>query len=125
MNQTKAEVDVLTEYLIHKNVSDEKIYAVYEHLTKGHPSDKATTLAFQHPILLPFLDAGFVFVKSNSDLRRRIHIVFATLESTPQYAHLFMAEKVGFFGVLRLGLIGVRGVLRALVGVVLVKALRV
>jgi len=124
MNKTIAEVDILTRYLINKNVGNEKIYTIYQHLTDGSVDDKITSLAFRRPWLIPFLDAGLVFAKSRSDLRRRIHIVFSLLESTPQYAELFMPQKVGFFGTLSLILVGVRGVFRAVIGLIIVKVIR-
>ena len=124
-DETIFEVDILTKYLVGKKIRNEKIYAIYKHLTDGQINDRATSMAFKYPGLLPFLDAGLVFAKTSSDLRRRIHIVFSSLESTPQYAELFMPQKVGFFGTLLLILVGIRGVFRAIVGLVILKALRI
>ncbi len=125
MNKIVSEVDILTKYLINKQVKNERIYTIYQHMTDGRIGDKATTLAFRHPRLIPFLDAGLIFTKSPSELRRRIHIVFSTLESTPEYADLFMPQRVSVLGVLLLILVGIRGVFRAIIGLIIVKVLRV
>jgi hypothetical protein len=78
---------------------------------------------FNHPWLLPVLDAGLVLVRPRSELRYRIYIMFAILEATPKYSDKFLAKKHSPFYILYIFLVGIRAALRTFLGVLLIKAL--
>ena len=119
------QVEVLTKYLLGTTIKDARIDATYAHACQQTVQyEKIVDYAFKHPSLLPFLDAGLVFLRPNSELRRRIHVVFAALESTPEHAKQFMPEKVSFVDFLQLMLVGIRAVLRAIIGVIIIKVVR-
>ena len=45
------------------------------------------------PFLLQFIDAGYALRRSPSALRKKILLMFAVLESLPEYAHYFLPKK--------------------------------
>ena len=121
---TTMQVEKLVQYILHRPVENSKIYELYDAAISGNVQagdKKLLTLAFNHPRLLPFLDAGLVFLRPYSELRRRIYIIFAILESTPEYSNEFMPTKTGFWGNIRIGLVGARAAWRAIVGIVIIK----
>jgi hypothetical protein len=123
--EQKRQVDVLSKYLLGTSVKHAWVYDVYAQVCKQQVSNEAIVdFAFRYPSLLPFLDAGLVFIRPNSELRRRIHIVFAALESTPEHAQKFMPEKVSFLQFLSLIGVGIRAVFRAIVGIVIIKVVQ-
>ena len=123
--EQKRQVDVLSRYLLGAPIKDAWIYSLYAQACQ-EPASQETIVdfAFRYPSLLPYLDAGLVVLRPNSELRRRIHIIFAALESTPEHARKFMPERVSFFHFLWLIGVGVRAIFRAIVGVVIIKVTR-
>ena len=71
----KNQTDILVLYLTGRTVSDPIIYELYEYALEGLTSDeegKLLRLAFTRPFIIPYLDGGLVFIRSTSELRRRI-----------------------------------------------------
>jgi len=123
IKSTASEVDIITEYLLNKHISDRHVYDLYDTILASSPGkdERIVRVAFSHPRLLPFLDAALVFVRPHSELRRRIHIVFSILETSPAYSNEFISEKVTFFGFLALIGVGLRGIYRLLIGLIIVR----
>jgi len=120
--EQRRQVEVLSRYLLGTSTNAEWIYTIYaESCQHNTPTEKVVALAFRHPRLLPFLDGGLIFIRPNSELRRRIHIIFAALESTPEHAAQFLPQKVSFVQLLALIGVGIRGVFRALIGIIIIK----
>lgn len=121
------QADILTDYLIQKSISNAVVYDLYRTVVtekKQQDETKLINFAFRHPSFIPSLDAGLVFVRPESELRRRIYIMFATLESMPEYSNLFLPEKTGTQGFIRVIGSGIRAVYRAIIGVILLKVAR-
>ena len=121
------QADILTGYLIQRSIGNDAVYDLYRTVVtekKQQDETKLINFAFRHPSLIPFLDAGLVFVRPESELRRRIYIIFATLESMPEYSGLFLPEKTGLQGLILVVGSGIRAVFRAAMGVILLKVAR-
>lgn len=120
----KNQTDILVLYLTGRTVSDPIIYELYEYALEGLTSDeegKLLRLAFTRPFIIPYLDGGLVFIRSTSELRRRIYIIFSILESSPDYTDLFIPKKYTPTDTILIGLSCIRAALRAAVGIVIVK----
>ena len=61
------------------------------------------------------------FFKPDSELRRRIYVMFAVLESSPKYHRYFLPQKHSFLYVFVIFLLGIRAILRLVTGFVVVK----
>ena len=88
-------------------------------------SSKALRLAVRTPFLLPLLDAGCGVLRAQDPLRRRLHLAAAILEAAPDFADDFLPRArppVAVF--LTIGWAGACGVLKALLGAVLLLFLR-
>jgi hypothetical protein len=78
-----------------------------------------------HPGAIGAVDGGLALTQPTSEIRRRLYIMFAVLESSPLYAHYFLPQKRSWFYLAYCFWVGVHASARAVAGVVLLKALRV
>jgi len=82
--------------------------------------DPLTAFALKHPIWIGPLDTFLGLAVRRHDLRKRLLVMAALMECTPEYADRFLAERIGFGDLLLLGLrlgpvIAIKAVLGALV----------
>jgi len=120
------EAIIFTKYLIGER-ADKKTKELYIRALDNSPTilDKNDTaiLSFltKHPSTLGFLDAGLAVIKPHSEVRRRLYLIFAILESTPLYWKYFIPiqrRPIYLFIVIA---VGIRSIYRLLVGSILVK----
>lgn len=122
------QADVFSQYLIGR-VASPKLRSLYIESIKssgGEVSPKDTkliNLATNQPWLLGLLDGGLALVQPNSELRRRLYIMFAILEASTEHHDKFLPQKHSPFYFILIGLVGIRSVLKAVFGVVLVKVI--
>jgi hypothetical protein len=108
----------------------ESIYKKYVHAVQPStsvPSGQDKQLfkfAMRHPRLIGFLDAGLLFVEPQAEFRRRLFIMFAILETTPEYSRHFLPRRRSLFYIPVIIMFGVRSVLRAIFGMILVRMIR-
>jgi hypothetical protein len=120
-NQAKA----YTKYLL--NVEpDENTLSQYIGAMKKTPElndfDKHLLgLIDRHPWTLPSIDAVLPYVAPYSELRRRLYILFAILESNPTYTEYFLAQRRSPFYIIPIGFSLVASGLKALGGFVIIK----
>ncbi len=118
----KTEANILVTYLLKTSVDDTRIYDLYETIVGDLDNEeRLVSFAFRHPKLLPSLDASLVFLRPNSELRRRIYIMFAILETMPQYSKDFLPQEFRFKDYLYISGAGIRAILRLIIGIVIVK----
>lgn len=67
------------------------------------------------------LDAGCAFIRPQSELRRRLHLMFAILECSSEYNDLFLPKQRSPFFLLILIFNGVAAIVKALVGSLILK----
>lgn len=83
--------------------------------------EKALAAALRRPRLLPFLDAHDALFRPKSQLRQRLYLMFSILEATPDVSQKFLPTKRPRAYIVIAGLLGMRGVLRLVVGGVIVR----
>lgn len=81
-------------------------------------------LCLKHPLLVGYIDAGLALIRPYSDVRRRIFIMFAILESMPEHSNHFLPHRRNPFYIIPVIGMGLRSILRSLGGIILIKALR-
>jgi hypothetical protein len=122
----KQEAQILTVYLLHRTPSKQhtQLYARAVSSQKFDESNQSKTLhaGLRHPRLLPYLDAYDALFRPNSVLRRRLYLMFAILEASPDFTELFLPHKRSKWYLLAVGMVGARGVCRLAIGLILVKA---
>ena len=70
------------------------------------------------------IDAGLALKEPNNQVRRKIFIMLAILEASPNYTSYFLSKNYSFFYIFNLGLVGIRAGWRAMIGVVIVKNIK-
>lgn len=125
--EAKHQSTLLTLYLIGETPS-RRSQELYLEVLKASPElskseAKVIEYAFSHLWSLGFLDAGQALVRPNAELRRRIHGMFAILESMPEYSGKFLSQKRSGLYLLVIIMYGLRSVGMAVVGLPLLKAL--
>jgi len=122
------EAHLIGTYLLNKNL-DEKVIKLYVQAMQATdfsylPKDrKILRLLSKRGFLLPYIDAGLAILFPNSVIRQKILIMTAIIETQPQYSHLFLNKKRNFFYLFIIGWVGMRSILKAILGVLLVKVL--
>lgn len=79
------------------------------------------TFITRHPWSLGAIDGALALIKPNSEVRRRLYVMFSILEAAPEYHRHFLPQKHSWWYLFVIGATGVRAVARALCGIVLVK----
>jgi hypothetical protein len=82
---------------------------------------KILVFALHHPKSLGCIDAGLALIRPQAELRRRLFIMFAVLESLPEYCDYFLPQQRSLLYLAAIGFYGFRSIGRALLGVVLIK----
>jgi len=85
---------------------------------------KLLRLCLNHPWLTGLVDGGLAIVNPTSALRRRIYIMLAILESSPDYANYFLPRRRSMLYILVVLFAGARAVVKAILGTILVKVVR-
>lgn len=116
---------ILGRYLVHSNISIE-LQERYEQALKFSPifEDKSTHFfekALKNKWLIPYFDAGFALTNPNCMFRKKIFLMLALLEATPDYCSHFIQKKATIFDYLTFILVGIRSVFRAVFGLLLLK----
>jgi hypothetical protein len=85
------------------------------------PTERASVLFVRrHAWALPYADAGLAILRPHSRLRNKILLMFALLETTPDFIDLFFAESLSKTGVLvRMVGTAAKGVVHVILGVAL------
>ncbi|MGZ4048082.1 MAG: hypothetical protein ACXVPU_12025 [Bacteroidia bacterium] len=70
------------------------------------------------------IDAGLALKEPNNNVRRKLFIMLAILEASPNYTSYFLSEKYSFFYMFKLISVGIRAVWRAMIGILIVKNIK-
>jgi hypothetical protein len=123
------EATLLCQYLIGE-LPSETVIQTYTTIINSQPlsreqkKDPLLLFAKKNPWSLPFLDAGAALFKPESELRRRLHIMFAILECQPSHSDIFLPKKESKAYILVIAFTGCKAAFKALVGLFLIKALK-
>jgi hypothetical protein len=86
--------------------------------------DEELQFALRHPWAIGWLDAAAAFRGRDSQLRRRLYLLFAILEATPEYSPGFLSKRRGLWYLIVIGLVGIRAACRVVAGSILIKVAR-
>lgn len=70
------------------------------------------------------IDAGLAFKDPNNNVRRKLFTMLAILEASPNYTNFFLSRNFSFFYLFKIGIVGTRAVVRALIGVFIVNSIK-
>ena len=122
----RREAKILGTYLLRARPSDAAI-SLYERAMSASPTSLSTidkrllTYMHKYPRQLGFIDAGAQLLYPKSEVRRRLYVMFSILETVPEYHNHFLPQKHSFWYLFALVFFGIRGIAKAIVGVVIVK----
>lgn len=119
-----AEARCFARYLVGRTPSTEvqARYALAMGTTPPAGRDAALLgLARRRPRTIGLLDGGLALVDPHAELRRRLYVMLAILESTPEHCDRFLPAARGPAYVLLVALAGLRGALRGAAGVLLLR----
>ncbi len=121
MKQTEGQI--LGRYIIGENISETALLRYAEGIEKIHLSQdsKIVEKVLRKPFLLPIIDAGLTLLNRHHPLLRRLMLMFAILETMPDYAFHFLAKKRSILYLFRIFLYGIRGVFLAIIGLIYLK----
>ena len=127
-DSVRREAAILGRYLISETPHKDAL-TLYQKALAANPgqADKRDEqlLAFihRHPRSLSLIDAGLSLVHPDSEVRRRIHLMFSILESVPAHCRHFMSVDRPPAYLFVLLYVGITGALKTLAGTVLVRAI--
>ncbi len=70
------------------------------------------------------IDGGLALLEPGNNVRRKIFTMLAILEASPNYTYYFFSRNFSFFYLFKIGLVSIRSVLRALIGLLFIKIIK-
>lgn len=70
------------------------------------------------------IDAGLAIKEPNNQVRRKVFTMLAILEASPNYTDYFLSKSFSFFYFIKIGFVGCRSIIRALVGIAIIKKIK-
>lgn len=125
----KKEVQVFCRYLIGSEPIDQVYTSYPKAIASLNPQmDEFTKscldLSFKWPFLVALLDSGMAVLSPFHPYRQRIYIMFAILESQPEYAHLFLPQTNSWKSTLGIIAKSFTAVIKIFLGMITVLSLR-
>jgi hypothetical protein len=119
------EADLFGRYILKRLPSDssKQLYmkAITTSVLESDKDKKLILFIHGNPWSLGLIDSGLAFIMPYSEIRKRIYIMFSILECNPEYADNFLSKKRNPFYILVILFSGVRGVLKGLLGSMIIK----
>ena len=112
------EAKVFGRYIINKEVSEPAAMRYAEGLDKlGYNTENyIVDKVVKHPYLLPFYDAALAFSHRDHILEKKLLLMFAVLETMPEYSDVFLARKRSGVSAFVIVFTGVTALFKLLVG---------
>ena len=114
------ECALIGRYLLGVNLSPELTgrYAAAHQFLQLDLEEPELRFMHRYPQLLPLLDAAAGLLRPRSSLRKKVFLMAAILEATPEHAEFFLRKPAGLWPVLATVLWqGSRSALKLLVGI--------
>lgn len=121
-NELTAEAQVFGKFLIGEQINDRVVglyIEAHRHVAFDMDDKDQRLLKFvlSHPFWVGYVDGGLAILKKRSGLRKKLYYLLAILEAMPEYIkHFTSSKRSPIIGLFEIGLFGVRGVFRAIVG---------
>ncbi len=122
---TKEEARLFCQYIV-GSLPSQEIIERYETILRSSPvavtSKDAKIISFvhRHPRLLGAIDSYAALFMPHSEIRRRLYVLFAVLESTPEYSEEFLPKDRGALYLFVIAGVSIRTVFRVLLGIIIV-----
>jgi hypothetical protein len=126
MDILEKESRIFTRYLTGRDVTSQagRLYRAATHGSNPDDDDKKLlNFMVAHPWSIGLIDAGLVFHRPASEARRRLYVMLAILEASTEYCDIFLPKKRNLFYLLVIFYAGLRAVVKAGLGLLLVKAM--
>lgn len=95
-----------------------------QYVTLSDRDQIVLSFTLRHPWALPFMDAGLALTNPQAELRRRLFVMFAILEATPEYCNYFLPQRRPWFYGFVVLLSGFRAIIKAAAGITLLRIVR-
>jgi len=119
------QANLFSRYLIKRDATPLAIEQYARAINTARVTDatdqKLLKFVERHVWSIGLVDAGLVFIKPASEVRRRLYVLSALLEASPEYHADFLATKRSPLYLLVIVYYGIRSALKAIVGIILVK----
>jgi hypothetical protein len=119
--ERRREAELLCYYLVNRPLSDEAAM-LFARASELHPvflsaaEQKAWNHCLKHPSMITFIDAALAIRKTNSGIRRKIFLMFAVLESLPEYHTCFLPSSRSPFYPVYIFFRGVLATMKSIIG---------
>jgi hypothetical protein len=126
MDILEKEAQLFTKYLVGEEAGPQAIRLYKAAMANSRPNktdQKLLNFMVSHPASIGFIDAGLVFHNSTSEARRRLYVMFAIIEASPKYYDYFLPADRSPLYVFAAAYSGIRAVVKAGLGLLLVKVL--
>ncbi len=70
------------------------------------------------------IDAALALKEPNNNARRKLFTMLAIIEASPNYTSYFLSRNFSFFYIVKIGLVGMRAVCRAIVGIFIINSIK-
>jgi hypothetical protein len=126
MDSLESEAQLFAHYLVGQPANSQAVRLYETAMTGSRPNStdrKLLDFMSSHPRSIGLVDAGLVFHDSASEARRRLYVMFAILEASPDYYEHFLPKRRSPFYILVIGYTGARAIIKAVLGILLVKVI--
>jgi hypothetical protein len=119
------EAAIFSKYLINAlpTQADIKLYkdAVASSPSISKSDQKLLAYIHKHPWSLRFIDAALPFYRPHSEVRRRIYLILAILEASPDHSDAFIPNRKSPLYILRVGISMMGAIVKLACGLVIVR----
>jgi len=120
------EAEILGKYLLKILPSDLAkilyVKAIHSTVTPIHTNDKKLLqFILRNNWSIGLVDSGLALLNPTSEIRRRIYVLYAILESMPEYHSRFLPKQRSPFYLFTIAFAGIRAVTKGIVGSLLIK----
>ena len=122
------EAEILSFYLIRQPPSEKEKLLYANAMQKlnvrlSSSEEKQWRFLMKNIWALPFADAALAVKDSSSSIRRKIFLMLAILEASPNHVECFLPKKHSAFHLILLFFVGIRSMTRRMFGFLLLKLL--
>lgn len=117
---------IFSRYLIGREPNEQAVRLYIAAFGAGRPDNtdkKLLNFMSKHPRSIGFIDGGLVFHNPDSEARRRIYVMLAILEASPEHYDLFLPKERSPIYIAVVFYSGFRAIIKAALGIALVKVI--
>lgn len=126
MKLNSKEAVIFGNYIIGTAINQTAINRYYKAISKLNitEEDKLSQKIVNHPWLLPYIDSALSIKNKNHNLKKKLLVMFAIVETMPEYSSCFLAQprkKIYIFSIIYVGLVAV---IKAIFGLVILRFIK-